>query len=80
MDGRDVVFDGTYVMKCFKCQGYNRKSSECKNESVYFKCHGNRVSKECNKENKRLNLGLDEYHVTNSREYPVYQNKLNLKK
>ena len=31
------------------------------------------------KENKRLNLGLDEYHATYSRECPVYQNKLMLR-
>ena len=32
------------------------------------------------KENKRLNLGLDEGHATYSRECPVYQNKLMLRK
>ena len=32
------VFDGTDVLQCFKCQGYNHK------------CHGNHKSKECNKE------------------------------
>lgn len=85
------VFDGTNVMKCFKCQGYNHKAVECKNEDVCYKCHGNHKSKECTKEivmkcvncmkeNRRLNLGLDENHATNNRECPVYQNKLNLKK
>lgn len=84
------VFDGTSVTQCFKCQGYNHKSSECRNEDICYKCHGNHKSKDCKnevvskcvnciKENKRLNLGLDENHCTNNRECPVYQNKLSLK-
>lgn len=88
---RCKVFDGTDIIQCFKCQGYNHKSSECRNESICYKCHGNHRSKDCNKgaimrcvncvkENKRLNLGLDENHGTNNRECPVYQNKLNNKK
>ena len=32
------------------------------------------------RENKRLNLGLDEDRATYSRECPVYQNKLMLRK
>ena len=87
LDGRG----GTYIMKCFKCKGYNHKASECRSESVYFKYHGNHNSKEfnkqillkyvnCVKEYKRLNLGVDENHVTHSRDCSVYQNKVNLKK
>ena len=55
-----------------------------------FKCHGNHKSKECNEEillcvncvneNKRLNLGLDENHVTNSHDCPMYHKKLNFNK
>lgn len=85
------VFDGTSIWKCFKCEGYNHKASECKNEEICYRCHGKHKSSECNKEviakcvncmkeNRRFNLGLDENHVTNNRECPVYQNKLNLKK
>ena len=44
------VFDGTDVLQCFKCQGYNHKASECKNEDTCYKCHGNHKSKEYNKE------------------------------
>lgn len=85
------VFDGTDIIQCFKCQGYNHKSSDCKNEEICYKCHGSHKSKECKKEiinkcincikaNKRLNMGLDENHVTSNKECPVYQNKLNYKK
>lgn len=85
------IFDGTYIMQCFNCQGYNHKANECRSETICFKCHCNHKSKECtkeivkkcincNKENKRLNLSLDENHETISKECPVYINKLNLKK
>lgn len=85
------IFDGTSIMQCFNCQGYNHKAGECRNETVCFKCHGNHKSRECNneilnicinckKENTRLNMGLDENHSTISKECPVYKNKLDLKK
>lgn len=85
------IFDGTDIIQCFKCYGYNHKSTECKNQETCFKCHGNHKSFECQKEvinkcincvrmNNRLNLGLDENHSTIYRECPVYQNKLNAKK
>lgn len=85
------IYDGTDIMQCFKCQGYNHKSEDCRNEDVCYKCHGPHKSKECNKEiivkcinciraNQKLNIGLDENHVTANRECPVYQNKLNNKK
>lgn len=90
--GWDVcrVFDGTSIMQCFKCKGYNHKSVDCKNQETCYKCHGTHNSNECNKEtilkcincvrtNKRLNLELDEDHLTNNRECPVYKNKLNVK-
>ena len=44
------VFDGTDVLQCFKYQGYNHKSSECRNGDTCYKCRGNHRSKECNKE------------------------------
>lgn len=85
------VFDGTEILQCFKCKGYNHKSSECKNEEICLKCHGNHKSAECKKDtiekcincvriNNKLNLGLEENHYTMNRECPVYQNKLNMKK
>lgn len=85
------VFDGTDVLQCFKCQGYNHLASECKNDETCFKCHGNHKAKDCKNEkiikcincmrvNKKLNMGLDENHVTNNRECPVYKNKLSMKK
>lgn len=84
------VFDGTTIVQCFKCKGYNHKAADCKNLETCYKCHGNHNNNECNEEilmkcincvrtNKRLNLGLDEDHVTNNRECPVYKNKLNMK-
>lgn len=84
------VFDGTDVLMCYKCRGFNHKAGDCKNQEICYKCHGNHKAKECNKDiipkcinciksNEKLNLGLDENHSTLSKECPVYQNKLNLK-
>lgn len=85
------VFEGTDIIQCYKCMGYNHKSKECKFEEVCYKCHGNHKSKECTNSilnkcincvrvNKRLNLGLEENHTSTNRECPVYQNKLNAKR
>lgn len=85
------IFDGTEIIQCFKCRGYNHKAVECKNNEICLKCHGAHKSKECNNEilkkcincirnNQKLNLGLDDNHYTSSRSCPVYQNKLNFKK
>lgn len=85
------VFDGTSVRQCYKCRGYNHIANECKNQETCIKCHGNHKPNECNneqmikcinciRENRRLNLGLDENHVTNDKKCPVYQNKLASKK
>lgn len=85
------VFDGTEIIMCYKCKGFNHRSVDCRNQEICHKCHGNHRSKDCNEEaivkcvncvrsNKNLNLGLDENHVTTSKICPVYQNKLNIKK
>lgn len=85
------VFDGTEVVQCFKCKGFNHKAADCKSEEICYKCHGNHKSNDCDKEilikcincirmNKKLNLGLDENHTTSNKECPVYQNKLRNKK
>lgn len=85
------VFDGTDVIKCFKCKGFNHIARECKNDEICSKCHGNHQSNQCKKEtitkcincvrvNKKLNMGLDENHLTNNKHCPVYQNKLNIKR
>ncbi|XP_075167539.1 uncharacterized protein LOC142239631 [Haematobia irritans] len=85
------IFDGTDVLQCFKCKGYNHKAKDCKNQEVCNKCHGNHKSKDCQREqmmkcincihvNKNLKLDLDENHFTNSKQCPVYMNKLSAKK
>lgn len=85
------IYEGTDIIQCFKCNGYNHTSRECKFEEICYKCHGNHKSKECTKNiinkcvncmrvNSRLNLGLDDNHTTTNRECPVLQNKLNAKR
>ena len=43
------VFDGTDICMCFKCLGYNHKTSECAREETSYRCHGRHQSKECDK-------------------------------
>lgn len=87
---RCKAFDGTEIMQCLKCKGYNHRAKECRNEEICLKCHENHKTKECDKEqivkcincvsiNRKLNMGLDENHVTNDKQCKVYQNKLNAK-
>lgn len=88
---RCKVIDGTDVLQCFKCKGFNHLAKECKNNETCFKCHGNHKYNECKNEaitkcinckrvNNKLNMGLDVDHLTNDRNCPVYQNKLKNKK
>lgn len=85
------VYDGTSITKCYKCQGYNHKAVDCKNQEICYKCHGQHKSKDCNEEivkkcvncikaNNILKLNLKYDHCTNDRKCPVYENKLKLKK
>lgn len=85
------VFDGTELMQCFKCQGFNHRANECRSQESCLKCHANHRTKDCKiqmiekcinciRANNKLNMGLDENHNTLSRECPVYLNKLNIKK
>lgn len=85
------IFDGTDVIRCYKCNGFNHKAAECNNEEVCYKCHGKHKSKECKNEivskclncihmKKTRNLELDENHTTISKECPVYKKKLEIKK
>lgn len=85
------VYDGTRVTQCFKCYGYNHRSSECRNSEICYKCHGQHKSSECQQEiikkcincvraNNVLKLNLNEEHYTNDRNCPVYENKMKMKK
>lgn len=85
------VFDGTDVVRCMKCRGYNHIARECRNMEVCLRCHEQHRTKDCKskevlmkcinciKMNEKLNMGLEVNHHTNDRDCPVYQNKLNAK-
>lgn len=88
---RCKVFDGVEILMCFKCKGFNHKAADCKNEETCTKCLGKHKTRECNKDqvlkcinclraNEKLNLKLDDNHATFSKQCPVYQNKLNIKR
>lgn len=83
-------YDGVNVTTCFKCKGYNHIATNCKSEEVCSKCLGKHKTTECNetpknkcinciKANEKLNLGLDENHLCNSRDCPVYLKHLSAK-
>lgn len=85
------IYDGIDVLMCFKCKDFNHRAIECKNEEVCGKCLDLHKTSECQKEkiekcincirvNKKLNMGLDENHMTVSKSCPVYLRKIDLKK
>jgi hypothetical protein len=89
---RCKVFDAISVRRCFKCKGYNHRSSECVNKETCIKCHQEHKTSECKekeemkkcinciKSNEKFNLGINTDHKTSSTECPVFQKKLKEKK
>ena len=79
------IFDGTRVLCCFKCKGFNHRSENCSEKEVCIKCHGEHRTDSCSlppqnkcinciRANKKLNLCLDINHSTLDRSCPGYQN------
>ncbi|XP_055388117.1 uncharacterized protein LOC129616490 [Condylostylus longicornis] len=86
---RCKVFDALRVLRCCKCNGFNHKAAESKNEENCLNCLGKHKSRDCKKEkvikcincfvaNDKLKLNLDVGHETLSKECPVYINKLSM--
>lgn len=86
------VFEDINVRRCYKCLGFNHKSTNCNSNQVCAKCLGNhkredecvRMDNEqcinCIRTNNRLSLKMDVCHNTFSRECPVFMRKLEMEK
>ncbi|XP_055388350.1 uncharacterized protein LOC129616828 [Condylostylus longicornis] len=85
---RCKVFDAISVKRCFKCNGFNHKSTECRNEETCLKCTKNHKTSECTEKpvdicvnckraNEKFKLGLDIKHNSLSKQCEVYKKKLN---
>lgn len=84
------VYEYVNVMRCFRCCGYNHKSSVCRNKMACLRCGGKHKIKECEanisecinckQTGEKLKLNLDLNHPAWSRICPVYQKKIDSKR
>lgn len=80
------VVDNVYVMRCFKCFGFNHKAGDCKNNLTCPKCAKSHKAEDCIENSKNctncihanefLKLKLKTNHEAWDRACPIYQNKL----
>lgn len=80
------VYEYIHIKRCYKCCGFNHKSSVCKNKQACLKCGGEHIKKNCTSMesecvncksiNEKLNLKFDTNHPAYSRECPVYKRKI----
>ena len=85
------VFDGTRVLCCFKCKGFNHRMVDCSEKEVCLNCLGEHRTDSCNlapvnkcinciRSNTKLNLSLDVNHATMDKSCPGYIHHLEQKK
>lgn len=84
------VFECVDVRRCYKCCGYNHRSSQCKNRLSCLKCGGEHLMKDCSARNyvcvnckiavEKLNVKLDIFHPAYSFACPVYKRKIQIEK
>ena len=85
------VFDGTRVLCCFKCKGYNHRAVNCTEKEVCLNCLNEHRTDSCNlapikkcinciRSNKKLNLSLNVNHDTMDKSCPGYIHYLEQKK
>ena len=88
---RCKVYDGTRVLCCFKCKGFNHKSENCQEREVCVKCLGEHRTDSCTlspvnkcinciRANKKYNLTVDINHSSLDTTCPGYQKHLVEKK
>lgn len=84
------VFECIDVRRCYKCCGYQHRSSQCKNRLSCLKCGGEHLMKDCSARNsvcvncktavEKLNVKLDIFHPAYSFTCPVYKRKVQIEK
>ncbi|KAJ6647699.1 putative 50 kDa protein in type I retrotransposable element R1DM [Pseudolycoriella hygida] len=80
------VYKQISLYSCYKCNGFNHKASQCKNEKSCRQCAGNHDVKQCDSDelicinckiaNKNFGLKLNLNHKLNSNQCTVYKNKV----
>lgn len=78
------------VRRCFNCQGYNHKASDCKNKLACIKCGGEHDVMNCNSSEKKCtnctklnaSLGMDNdcSHSANDKECSVFNRQIKVRK
>lgn len=87
---RCFVYDNVYVVKCYKCCGFNHKTDVCKNEQSCSKCAQQHLFKECTSSysmcincktaNEKFKMNLDVNHPSWDKQCSVYLRKIQLEK
>lgn len=77
------VFEDISVPKCYKCQGYNHKSTNCKNQMVCGYCMGSHDTNQCSQPfkkcanctfaNNKYNKNYDVSHESSDTICPTYK-------
>jgi hypothetical protein len=83
---RCMVVEGLSITRCYKCSGYNHKSTDCKNNRACPKCSEDHEEKDCKCEtnvcvnckmaNDKLNMKLNINHGTWDRKCEVFKRKM----
>lgn len=86
MWSRCSVIEDLNVFRCFKCNGYNHKQSNCTNNQACKRCALSHNHGECNAKNEscinckiansKFNLNLNTRHAATNEKCPIYQRKV----
>lgn len=78
------------MKRCFKCNGFNHKSTECKNKQACLKCGEDHNVKECKSNeykcvncditNKKFKTNFKIDHKAHSAQCPIYNKKLEIER
>lgn len=69
---RCAVYEDIPFTRCFRCQGYNHKSSACTNETICGTCAGQHETKTCKSNYSKCfncNSANEKYHLKNNVEH-----------
>ncbi|KAK4885151.1 hypothetical protein RN001_001422 [Aquatica leii] len=90
---RCIVYDAIEIRRCYRCNGFNHKASECKAQKACPKCAGSHGLQECTvdgEENhkcsnciqmaEKLKMKLDINHPVWSQECAVFKRKMEMER
>lgn len=85
---RFPVYENISVLKCFRCQQYNHKFSDCLNKPVCCNCAGEHETRDCTSQNqepkcnncdlanKKFSTTHDIHHKANDENCPTYRYRM----